>query len=689
VSDVHRTAPDRHEAGTVATMAIAVGAAVTAAAAIAGMGAAGLLPMPVTVLAALLALAAAAGPVRWPSGAAAELRRRLATPVVVVCAGVSVAVLAVRLRTAEGDPAELVTGIGSTISYTVAALIVVQLASSVTLRNVGMCLLGSCLAALLCVGTAPDGTAVDLVSGFGVCLLVGWTSGMVTLWLLHVAKERLAVHHVMPGGRRPSVREPALLVASTVALALLALAVMPDLDGIRQGGPQTGAGASSGGDQGTARSPQSYLSGSMDLNSRGDLPTTELVEVPRDSPPLWGAAQLDIYTGRGWEASGPRTLENVRQDDTGEYDLRRQAPGVPLVSAAVDRVDGVRPLDGSVLPLLAPGQPVGARSRSRLATYRGSMVVPVDGGGPYVIRSTRGITGPVTPFDTALPDSVPTRVRELAYSLTRDAPTAEAKVAAIEAHLRATMRYRLDSPVPGPGEDPVDDFLFESKEGFCEHFASSEAVLLRALGVPARVVTGFAGGTDQAATRVLTGRDAHAWVQVYAGDGQWFWSDPTAGATLAEDPAPGSGLPDLLRSHGWLLAGLLLGLVLAGGAGALAVRRVRARRAAALAAAAPPAVKVLAAFGRLEAALAATRLARAPDASVGELRRALARRWPDGLPDEDRVAAALETVEGILYGAAPVPDDRAAEAIAALGCLTVRAADVLPGKQPHPVGQRP
>ena len=73
-----------------AETAVITGAvAVTAAAAIAGMGTTGLLPLPATVLAALLAVLAAAGPVRWPSGEAARRRRMLATPVVAVCAVVS------------------------------------------------------------------------------------------------------------------------------------------------------------------------------------------------------------------------------------------------------------------------------------------------------------------------------------------------------------------------------------------------------------------------------------------------------------------------------------------------------------------------------------------------------------------------------------------------------------------------
>ena len=199
----------------------------------------------------------------------------------------------------------------------------------------------------------------------------------------------------------------------------------------------------------------------------------------------------------------------------------------------------------------------------------------------------------------------------------------QAKAAAIEAYLHAHERYRLDSPVPAEGADTVDDFLFVSHEGFCEHFASAEAVLLRAVGVPARLVTGFSGGTPEGAERILLGSDAHAWVQVGVGGDQWVWTDPTAGATLAADKNGAASAWAFLRAHALLIGTLLLAAAVLVAAVFLLVRRARARRAAALARSAPLAAKVLAAFAALEAALAGSRFARPPDASVFELERAL------------------------------------------------------------------
>jgi hypothetical protein len=92
----------------------------------------------------------------------------------------------------------------------------------------------------------------------------------------------------------------------------------------------------------------------------------------------------------------------------------------------------------------------------------------------------------------------------------------------------------LASPLPPAGHDAVDDFLFSSHRGFCEQFASAEVMLLRSVGVPARLVVGFAHGdtSSQPGKRIMRGVDAHAWVQVWYRDVGWIDSDPTASSVL-------------------------------------------------------------------------------------------------------------------------------------------------------------
>ena len=93
------------------------------------------------------------------------------------------------------------------------------------------------------------------------------------------------------------------------------------------------------------------------------------------------------------------------------------------------------------------------------------------------------------------------------------------------------FQYTLDSSVADPSLDPVEDFLFRRREGHCEYFASALTLMLRAVGVPARLVSGFKGGTINRITGnfVVEQRHAHAWVEAWI-DKRWVTLDPTPAA---------------------------------------------------------------------------------------------------------------------------------------------------------------
>ena len=664
------------------TLAIAVGAATTVAAAVVALAARDLLADRGAVLLLLLVPVAAAAAVLWPVGAGAVLRMRFAQAVVLGCFVFAGVKLLDRSRAAAGDPALLVDGIGHVLAPVVGLVLLVQLAAAVTFRHLGVVMVACGVAFFMAVGTSAEKQSPDVTSLLGLALLVGWSAAVVTLWLLHRAREALRVPHRLGGTRRVGAGTPALLVTGSVLLALLAL-LLPRPEGVRPptsgttGALDSEAGTTAAGEA-AARSPQSYLEAGMDLSSRGSLPATELVEVPAGSPQLWRASSLVTYDGRRW-GPAPWQTEPVelRTDAAGDYDLQVLGGRIPRERA--ERSDLVRPLvDG--LPLLAPGQPVAVRTGAVVSLWPGAIFratapgVGTDGAAPYLMTSTAALDEPVTPLDLALPPTVTARTRALAVRLTRGQPTVLDQVAAIERHLRATARYDLDSPVPDEGEDAVDDFLFESHEGFCEHFASAEAVLLRSLGVPARVVTGFAGGTRQGDVRVMTGKDAHAWVQVSVGGSRWVWTDPTAGATPTEDePGLLARLWAFLRAHALLLGSLLAALALGALVTVLQVRRARRRRAAARAAAAPLDVKVATALAMLERVLSGTSLARAPAESLEELRWRLVAGWPTAdPPDPRRVADAFDVVQRVLYDRTPVGPEDALPAVAVLDDLTAR-----------------
>ncbi|GBD11763.1 Protein-glutamine gamma-glutamyltransferase [bacterium HR23] len=147
-----------------------------------------------------------------------------------------------------------------------------------------------------------------------------------------------------------------------------------------------------------------------------------------------------------------------------------------------------------------------------------------------------------------LPDTLPTRVRELAEQLTRDAPNPYDKALAVQEYLRASYTYSLTIEAPPFGADGIDYFLFVSKKGYSEYFASAMAVLLRAVGVPARVVAGYAPGTldQEKKVFVVRDKDSHAWTQVYFPGYGWIDFEPTPGY----QPPPRGPLPAVGAGEG-------------------------------------------------------------------------------------------------------------------------------------------
>ena len=142
----------------------------------------------------------------------------------------------------------------------------------------------------------------------------------------------------------------------------------------------------------------------------------------------------------------------------------------------------------------------------------------------------------------------------------------EAIVKRALAMIRKDFAYTLDTPLLG--HDSVDEFLFDIRAGFCEHFSSSFVVLMRASGIPARIVTGYVGGyRNPVGDYWLVRRsDAHAWAEVWLENRGWVRVDPTAAVaperiydTLA-DRSPGmlggfAGLTPVFNVGDWLRRG--------------------------------------------------------------------------------------------------------------------------------------
>ena len=141
------------------------------------------------------------------------------------------------------------------------------------------------------------------------------------------------------------------------------------------------------------------------------------------------------------------------------------------------------------------------------------------------------------------------RTRELARQLRSESPNDTVFAnRVLQWFNREPFHYTL-SP-PRLGKNSIDDFMFNTRSGFCEHYAGSFVFMMRAAGIPSRVVTGYQGGEMNSGYMIVRQSDAHAWAEVFI-DGQWHRYDPTgavapqrveqgANEALQNDPSRGS-----------------------------------------------------------------------------------------------------------------------------------------------------
>lgn len=140
------------------------------------------------------------------------------------------------------------------------------------------------------------------------------------------------------------------------------------------------------------------------------------------------------------------------------------------------------------------------------------------------------------------------RVSKLAYDVAGKGVTDLEKAVLIESFLKSNYKYSLKTEPPSSGITPIEDFLFNSKKGFCEHYATSMVLMLRALGVPARIVTGFVAGEENTYGDyvIVKQSNAHSWVEAVI-NGRWQRFDPTPFAPTLEMPSNLFLLMDSLR----------------------------------------------------------------------------------------------------------------------------------------------
>jgi transglutaminase-like putative cysteine protease len=280
----------------------------------------------------------------------------------------------------------------------------------------------------------------------------------------------------------------------------------------------------------------------------------------------WRGATYDTYTGQGWLNTDPEVvvLDRNQPLDEPAYEAMRAITATvsPLEAGQEVIFSPPAPVRVSVPTnadaTLLPGEQ-GERSISQLRTRvnlnrEGGYWVAahVSDAAPERLRADR----PTYPQWVAerylqLPDTVPSRVTNLAAKITAAYDNPYDKAEAIEAVLR-TYDYNQGIAAPPPGADAVDYFLNDVKQGYCDYYASAMVVMLRSVGIPARFAVGYTPGKvvpqqalDESGLtqyRVLE-NNAHAWPEVFFPSYGWVQFEPTASEPLLVRPVEQPAAP--------------------------------------------------------------------------------------------------------------------------------------------------
>jgi transglutaminase-like putative cysteine protease len=272
----------------------------------------------------------------------------------------------------------------------------------------------------------------------------------------------------------------------------------------------------------------------------------------------WRVETKDIYTGKGWESSDSVQVKTFEENTDIGYSWWNPSVKKQTMTASIHIKE---PYFHIVYPLGLKTIDTPEDIVFRLDTATEKMYA-TDRSAYAIMLRTYNITYEYPTFSidklnaappvqdeglkkryTQLPESVPKRVRDLAKQIVKGKQTQYEQVKAIEQyfHMNGYVYETNDVAIPGEKDDYVDQFLFETKKGYCDNFSTSMVVLLRSLGIPARWVKGYTSGQliegatlgEEEGKNVyqVTNKDAHSWVEVYFSGIGWVPFEPTQGFT--------------------------------------------------------------------------------------------------------------------------------------------------------------
>lgn len=271
----------------------------------------------------------------------------------------------------------------------------------------------------------------------------------------------------------------------------------------------------------------------------------------------WKIETKDTYTGKGWIASDQagKEIEDIQYgeerllDDIGSSsnEIQEAMFNFEIGYPHVVRPYGFLSVKGEASGFLRYDPRLdkltsytGDMNEVRLPSYTIKYRPP-----SYSLQELRATKGIPSGADfsilreqyTQLPEKLPERVRSLALELTGEYDNWYDKALAIESYFQ-TGEFSYDQTrvaVPKAGQDYVDQFLFDTKRGYCDNFSTSMVVMLRSLDIPARWAKGYAPGQykgtsgDDNRIYEITNNDAHSWVEVYFPSLGWVPFEPTKG----------------------------------------------------------------------------------------------------------------------------------------------------------------
>lgn len=401
--------------------------------------------------------------------------------------------------------------------------------------------------------TGAGWVAFSLAAAGYLALLTIEGRDRVHRWGRRLAATRQSVDD---GYRKPVARAARGIGAAAIGFALVVPGLTPGLEnGILTG---TGASSGSGSGIGTSRRRTTTISPVVELNKLlKQTEEVELIRVRTALPQYLRMAVLDTFTGAEWNAAKtaadrldankpiappPGLTETIpRQTVTSEIMNSKRHSGKYLpVPYSPARVTGLR---GKGTWRYDDARRViesSNKSISGLNYTVESVVVTPD---PLLLDDSLAYPAEIAPLTKLAPNTVDPSVVADAQRITKAASTNWARVVTLQNWFSRDGGFEYSiTKQPGTGGDVLKAFL-RDKVGYCEQYAAAMAVMVRALGIPSRVVVGFTAGTPKDGYYSITNRDAHAWPEVYFTGVGWVRFEPTPpGAGRAAVSAPDESL---------------------------------------------------------------------------------------------------------------------------------------------------